>query len=69
MEWPVCPIHTTLAAVNTVHAWSLETQAVLHRLKKTEILPSGEAHRLDVVSRQHYANAIEGQADKQQTSN
>jgi hypothetical protein len=54
---------TTLAGY-AVQAWRLTAQVILHGPKEAGNLPQWEAHRLDVVSRQHLADVIEGHADK-----
>jgi hypothetical protein len=38
----------------------------LHNMKETGNLPWQKPHRLDVVPRQYFANAIEGHADREE---
>jgi hypothetical protein len=42
-------VNLTTVTGYAVQTWSLESQAVLHRLKEASNLPQWEAHRLDVV--------------------
>jgi hypothetical protein len=59
-------VDLTTFAGYAVHAWSLESQVILHSLKESGIFIGGRAHRLVVVPGQHMADAIEDCAAKGQ---
>jgi hypothetical protein len=57
-------VNLTTFAWYAVHAWSFQSQVILHRPKETSNFPRWEAHRLDVAPGQHTADVMESQADK-----
>jgi hypothetical protein len=56
-------VNSITFAAYAVHAWSFQSQVVLHGPKQTSNFPRREIHRLD-VPRQHMADTIEGCVDK-----
>lgn len=57
-------VDLTTCAGFSVHAWTLESQVVLHWPKEARNLPRCEVCRLDVVPGQHVAYVMEGCADR-----
>jgi hypothetical protein len=44
---------------DAVYSWGLQSQIILDLQNETRYFPGREAHRLDVVPRQHPADAVE----------
>jgi hypothetical protein len=57
-------VNLTTFTQYAVHAWSFQSQVIFHGPKKISNVPRRKAYRLDVMPRQHTANAIEGCVDK-----
>jgi hypothetical protein len=57
-------VNLTTFAGYTIHAWSFESQVILHRPKEASNLPQWEDHRLHFVPGQQLPDATEGNVDK-----
>jgi hypothetical protein len=57
-------LNLTTFAAYALHAWSFQSQVDLRGPKETSNYSRREAHRLDVVSGQHTADAIESRVDR-----
>jgi hypothetical protein len=63
-DLPNRPIDMTTFAGQAVHAWSLESQSVLHGPKETGRLLQRDTLRPDVVPAKHSTIEIESRGDK-----
>jgi hypothetical protein len=53
---------------DAVNSWHHQFQVILDQLKETTYFPGRESHRIDVVPRQHPADAVEYKPDIRQES-